>query len=375
MNNVDPVFSAVIDELFDGAIDSSELQHEITKMNPDGADMHIMGPLGAENKRKPKKKAIRRYISKAGAAMPPMTGPMTPKQAEQRKKVANFGLAGNAVATAGGLHAMHLTLKNPNLPGIKRVKTMTNMSSNKHRKIFEEVKEKPTEPPKHKGTPTKINRAVITAGKKMAQIPGIKTVATNPKKVLAASASGWAALHGTELAADYVANRSLARDRRQAMAVINANKPKKISKNSDVFDVTWTGTISKVNKEKRQVFGWASVTHVDGQPVVDRQLDFMPLDELENAAYQYVIESRTGGDMHRRVSKAADAPVHVSDMIESFVVTPEKLVGMGLPGDAINPGWWVGYKINNDEQWELVKAGKRTGFSVHGAGKRTSKDI
>jgi hypothetical protein len=373
MNNVDPVFSAVIDELFDGAIDSSELQHEITKMNPDGADMHIMGPLGAENKRKPKKKATRRYISKSGAAMPAMTGPMTTKEAKKRKQVANFGLAGNAVATAGGLHAMHLTLKNPSLPGIQRVKSFTNMSSNKHRKIFEEVK--PKTAGIHRGKPTKINRAVITAGEKMAQIPGVKTVANNPKKVLAASAAGWAGLHGTELAADYVANRSIARDRRQAVAVLNRNKTKKISKNSDVFDVTWTGTISKVNKEKRQVFGWASVTHVDGQPVVDRQLDFMPLDELENAAYQYVIESRTGGDMHRRVSKAADAPVHVSDMIESFVVTPEKLVGMGLPGDAINPGWWVGYKINNDEQWELVKAGKRTGFSVHGAGKRTSKEI
>jgi hypothetical protein len=136
-------------------------------------------------------------------------------------------------------------------------------------------------------------------------------------------------------------------------------------------DLVFDGLISKVDTEKRLVFGWCSLSVVDGQPVIDRQGDFVPLDEIEKSAYRYVRESRKGGDMHRRVAKFADGgPVHTADLIESFVVTPEKLEKMGLSADALPHGWWVGYKVNDDEQWAAVKAGKRLGFSIHGTGVR-----
>lgn len=137
-------------------------------------------------------------------------------------------------------------------------------------------------------------------------------------------------------------------------------------------DITWTGTISKRDDEKRQVFGYATVTHLNGEPVVDLQGDYVPLDEIEKAAYTYVIESRKGGDMHRR---DGDAPLHTADLVESFVVTPEKLEKMGLPPDAIPHGWWVGFKVNDDAQWEMVKKNERTGFSIHGSGRRVEKEI
>jgi hypothetical protein len=138
-------------------------------------------------------------------------------------------------------------------------------------------------------------------------------------------------------------------------------------------DVTWTGMISKVDEDKRQVFGWASVSRINGQDVIDLQGDVVPIEEIEKSAYKYVIESRKGGDMHRRVKKFDDGtvPHHTADMIESFVVTPEKLSKMGLPDDALPHGWWVGYKVNDDEQWQLVKSGARAGFSIHGSGTRT----
>ena len=139
--------------------------------------------------------------------------------------------------------------------------------------------------------------------------------------------------------------------------------------------VTWIGEISKVDTDKRQVFGWASVSEMDGQPVLDLQGDIVPIDEIEKSAYRYVLESRKGGDMHERVGKSyvpTDAPMHTADLIESFVVTPEKLEGMGLAGDALPLGWWVGFHVNNDRQWNLVKSGQRTGFSIHGSGVRTS---
>jgi hypothetical protein len=118
------------------------------------------------------------------------------------------------------------------------------------------------------------------------------------------------------------------------------------------------------------VFGYAMVTHIDGEPVVDRQGDYTPLDEIEKAAYSYVIESRKGGDMHTR---DGDKPLHTSDLVESFVVTPEKLVQMGLAEDAMPHGWWVGFKVNDDKQWDMVKSGERTGFSIHGSGRRVEK--
>jgi hypothetical protein len=140
-------------------------------------------------------------------------------------------------------------------------------------------------------------------------------------------------------------------------------------------DVTWEGTFAKFDLDKHQAFGWASVTKINGQNVIDKQDDWIPLEEIEDAAYTYVVGSRVGGDMHRRdpgtgqfIGKT-DAPHKVSDMIESMVFTPDKISKMGLPAD-FTQGWWVGFKIHDEPTWELVKKGERTGFSVHGKGRR-----
>lgn len=127
------------------------------------------------------------------------------------------------------------------------------------------------------------------------------------------------------------------------------------------------GEIKKSDSEKRQVFGWCSLSKMDGVDVVDRQGDYVPIDEMEKSAYHYVIHSRKGGDMHQRIG---DQPLHTADLIESFVVTPEKLEAMGLEPDAVPHGWWVGFKVNDDQQWENVKKGDRVHFSIHGKGRR-----
>lgn len=140
----------------------------------------------------------------------------------------------------------------------------------------------------------------------------------------------------------------------------------KIAK-GDELDVRWEGEFSKVNSDKQQVFGWASIVEMNGEPVVDLQGDYIAIDEVEKSAYEYVHKSRKGGDMHLR---DGDQPIHKSDMIESFVVTPEKKKALGLP-DETPVGWWVGYQINDPELWQKVKSGERTGFSIHGRGIRS----
>ena len=136
---------------------------------------------------------------------------------------------------------------------------------------------------------------------------------------------------------------------------------------SDSVDVTWSCQFSKADDEKRQVFGWASVVALDGVPVVDRQGDWITPDDIEKAAYAYVVDSRKGGVQHRRTDD--DQPFHASDMIESIVFTPEKIAKMGLPDD-FPVGWWVGYKVRDDETWDRIKSGDVTGFSIHGKGRR-----
>ena len=137
-------------------------------------------------------------------------------------------------------------------------------------------------------------------------------------------------------------------------------------------DVTWAGTFSKLDDEQHLAFGWATVVELDGQPVVDRQGDYISPEDIEKAAYAYVHNSRVGGNMHARTE---DSQVHkVSDLVESVVFTDEKIEKMGLPDD-FPRGWWVGFKIHDPESWEMVKKRERTGFSIHGRGLRKDMDV
>lgn len=152
--------------------------------------------------------------------------------------------------------------------------------------------------------------------------------------------------------------------RRLPAKVVTTNKVEKAE--DGMVDVTWSGEISKSVSDKQQIFGWASVVEVNGEPVVDLQGDHISPEEMEKAAYTYVQKSRKGGDMHLQDNWQ---PIQKSEMIESFIVTPDKREAMGLP-DSVPTGWWVGFQVQDPDVWAKVKSGERTGFSIHGRGKR-----
>jgi hypothetical protein len=129
------------------------------------------------------------------------------------------------------------------------------------------------------------------------------------------------------------------------------------------------GTIVKIDQEKQLVFGWASVIKdTNDKILLDRQEDFIESeDELEKAAYDYVLKSRDGGEMHIRKG--------VSTMVESVVLSKEKQLALGIPAGTVPIGWWIGFKVNDDRVWNEVKKGGYVGFSVHGTGKRHSEEI
>lgn len=121
--------------------------------------------------------------------------------------------------------------------------------------------------------------------------------------------------------------------------------------------------IMKSDDEKMLAFGWASVSmRVDGQLIEDWQKDIVEPEELENAAYEYVLLYREGGEMHERGGAAI--------LIESVVFTEEKMLAMGIPAGTLPVGWWIGFKVTDPDVWEKVKDGTYLMFSIEGEAER-----
>lgn len=121
--------------------------------------------------------------------------------------------------------------------------------------------------------------------------------------------------------------------------------------------------IAKVSEDKMLAFGWANVSiKADGKIIEDWQKDIVEPEELENAAYNFVELYREGGEMHERGGAAV--------LIESIVFTEEKLQALGLAPGVLPIGWWIGFKVTDQEVWEKVKDGTYSMFSIEGEAER-----
>jgi ATP-dependent protease ClpP protease subunit len=117
--------------------------------------------------------------------------------------------------------------------------------------------------------------------------------------------------------------------------------------------------VAKTDTLRKQCFGWASVAvTVDGTAVVDSHEHVIAPEDLEKAAYDFNLEFRAMDAGHT-------APV-CGRLIESVVVTPEKLASMGLPQNALPQGWWVGFQVDDDAVFQKVVSGEFTMFSIAG---------
>lgn len=120
--------------------------------------------------------------------------------------------------------------------------------------------------------------------------------------------------------------------------------------------------IAKADEDKRLVFGWALVSATsDGEQIIDHQGDIVDQDELEEGAYEYVLNFRDAGEEHiSSLRKKAR-------MVESVVFTEEKLQAMGIPQGTVPYGWWIGFYVDDDDTWELIKNGTYKMFSIQGS--------
>ena len=125
--------------------------------------------------------------------------------------------------------------------------------------------------------------------------------------------------------------------------------------------------IKKSDDEKRLAFGWASAAaDINGETVVDCYQDIIDIEELEQAAYKFVELYREGGEMHERGGCAT--------LVESIVFTPEKIAAMGIPEGTVPTGWWIGFKVTDDDVWAKVKDGTYPMFSIEGQAVRVPEN-
>lgn len=125
----------------------------------------------------------------------------------------------------------------------------------------------------------------------------------------------------------------------------------------------------KRDDEERIVYGFASVIEDNGKVVTDRQGDQIPVAELVKAAHNFMLNSRTGGQMHVRKGSQA---VKIGDVVESVVLRPELQQALGI--DLKKTAWLIGVKVADDEVWDRVKKGELRAFSIGGRGKRKKLD-
>ena len=124
-------------------------------------------------------------------------------------------------------------------------------------------------------------------------------------------------------------------------------------------------SVYKTNDDKRLVFGWASISFtVDGEQLEDRQNDIIDPEDLEEAAYEYVLKFRDTGEEHIKSMRKK------GKLVESCVFTAEKQKVMGIPEGTLPIGWWIGFKIEDDDAWERVKNGTYKMFSIEGKANR-----
>lgn len=134
----------------------------------------------------------------------------------------------------------------------------------------------------------------------------------------------------------------------------------------DYDDCVASYDIAKLDPEHQLVFGWAYVSRSpDGEVLIDKQGDFIDNDwELEKAAYDFVVDSRSGDVFHNQKK--------VATLVESVVFTAEKIEKMGLPPESMPTGWWIGMRVDDSDVWQQVKEGKLRMWSVGGRGIRES---
>lgn len=124
-----------------------------------------------------------------------------------------------------------------------------------------------------------------------------------------------------------------------------------------------TFQIRKSSEEKQLVFGWANIAKdANGEYPIDWDTDVTEPEDLEEAAYQFVLKYRATGENHEGEVKG--------QLVESVMFTKEKQQALGIPEGVVPEGWWVGFHVPDKEVFTKIKSGEYEMFSVQGSAAR-----
>jgi len=124
--------------------------------------------------------------------------------------------------------------------------------------------------------------------------------------------------------------------------------------------VVKSAEVLKLDTARRIAWGWASVSTLKGEMVVDRQGDIIAPDEMEKMADRFMASARTAKAMHE-----GDG---IGEVLHSLPLTAELAKALGLESD--REGWIIGMKIHDDAVWQKFVTKEFTGFSIGGSAKR-----
>jgi len=405
-----PEFVALCKTLYGELVDADVIWDEVIKSGPDQADLHantgtsmrrrfeqgsnVLGLTAAgmatgqalRDERLKEGGKILRGLYATGRKIP---SPISSKGGKVGAALA-AGALGTQAVNMGGDVAINRTLaqkeKQPTSKAMPKLDDVAEGFRRLHRGMLKTVTASGptpgTPPAKAELAQRAVTRADRAAGRptSQAEAMGNAKANSNARKAgndvgrMLSTTSGKVLAGGAGLAGAHKLGGSL---RQRSQGAQGAYVPdayaygKRDEQGEQEGTVEWAGEFSKFDDDKHLAFGWASVVKANGQPVVDRQGDYISPEDIEDAAYAYVHKSRVGGDMHRRNGQDAHK---VSDLVESMVFTDDKIAKMGLPDD-FPRGWWVGYKVHDPVTWDLVRKGERTGFSIHGKGIRKDHDL
>lgn len=127
-----------------------------------------------------------------------------------------------------------------------------------------------------------------------------------------------------------------------------------------------TFKIQKFNEDQQVVFGWASVSKdINGQLLQDWQGDIIEPEDLEKAAFDFVLNFRDTGERHNPSLRKK------GKLVSSIVFTEDVQKALNIPPGTVPVGWFVGFHIDDPKTWQEVKKGKYQMFSIEGKGIRT----
>lgn len=135
--------------------------------------------------------------------------------------------------------------------------------------------------------------------------------------------------------------------------------------------------ILKLDDEKRIVYGVVLDPYI-----VDSQGDWIPPDEVEKTAHDFMKESRTIGLGHRGEADAKPVESFLmpypdqEDYREAMAGQPHRVIKFKFGSGFVHSGSWVlGTMVDDPATWELVKSGELGSYSIGGRGEREEIEL